>query len=111
MSTGSERLTLPARTVTRVQEWLRQKQELQAMIDATLLASREALNVPDEWLIRDITEGFVAPPVGARPDPEENGAREAVGVPEGYVLRDVAEGFVAPAPADAQSEKVMEPVG
>lgn len=110
MSTGNT-IPVPPAAAARLREWLRLKSEVEGLVEATISTLREALNVPDEWLIRDITEGFVAPPVGARPDPEENGAREAVGVPEGYVLRDVAEGFVAPAPADAQSEKVMEPVG
>lgn len=77
MSTG--RTMLPERTLTRLQEWLRQKQEIEALVNASLLAAREALAVPDDWLIRDVAEGFIAPPKGAAPDPEANTLREVVG--------------------------------
>lgn len=81
--TETKRIALPERTRTRLEEWLRTQQQVQALIDATLMATRDALGVPDEWQIRNVADGFVAPDGGARPDPEAAGAmemvREAVG--------------------------------
>lgn len=55
---------LPTRTVERLTELLRQKQALDVAIDATIATAREALNVPDDWIITDIRSGFREPETG-----------------------------------------------
>lgn len=91
MSTGNgdsrrgaeaQRIALPGTTAARLEEWLRTKAQIEGLIDSTLMAAREALGVPNDWQIRNVQEGFVAPAASnGKVDPEANG------VPEG--LREV----------------------
>lgn len=53
------RIPMPPRTVERVAELIRTQQEIQRTIDAVLLTAREALDVPDGWVIQDVRVGFV----------------------------------------------------
>jgi hypothetical protein len=52
---------LPAPTLERVVRLLEQRQQADALIEATLLATREALGVPAEWVLRDLKVGFEQP--------------------------------------------------
>lgn len=72
MSTGN--VTIPTATAARLRDWLRAKGEIEALIESTIVTLRDALNVPADWQIRDIDEGFTAPPQIV-----EGGALEAVG--------------------------------
>jgi hypothetical protein len=78
-------IAVPPLTAGRLREWVRTKEEIEGLINATVLTLREALAVPDDWQIRSIDDGFVAPVTGPKPDPEANGQvaepfhREAVG--------------------------------
>lgn len=74
---------LPPATAARVAELVRQRNEMTALIEATVLATREALGVPDDWQIRNVTEGFVAPASGVKVDPEANGVPEGLREPVG----------------------------
>jgi hypothetical protein len=54
---------LPPRTLERLSELLRQRDVTTALIDTTITTAREALEVPDDWDIRDVRVGFVSPGV------------------------------------------------
>lgn len=62
MADSRERIPLPPATAARLSEWVRQRNEITTLIEATVLTTREALDVPDGWILRDVAEGFVAPP-------------------------------------------------
>lgn len=64
MADSRERIPLPPATATRLGEWVRQRNEIAALIEATLLASREALGVPEGWILESLGEGF-RPPTSA----------------------------------------------
>ena len=63
MSTG-EAFPLPAATRERVQKMLEQRAQLDALIEATLIATREALDVPPMYGLADLNVGFT-PPIDA----------------------------------------------
>jgi hypothetical protein len=60
---------LPPATVKRLEALVAQQQAINAVIEATVATAREALDVPDTYTLRNLAEGFIAPP----PEP----AREA----------------------------------
>ena len=60
MSTGDP-IAIPAPTRERVQKMLEQRAQIDALIEATLIATREALDVPLTYGLRDINEGFTPP--------------------------------------------------
>lgn len=59
MSTG--RIPIPPASAARLQEWLRIKAECDGLVETTVRTLREALNVPDDWEIHSVEQGFVAP--------------------------------------------------
>lgn len=77
MSTGN-RIEFPPSTANRLAEWVRQRNEITALIEATVVAAREALGVPEGWVLRDVAEGFVAPEP-TQVDAPAGGAMEPVG--------------------------------
>lgn len=58
----SKAIALPERTRARLEALLKQREQINSVIDATVLAVREALEVPDGYVLRSLDEGFVAPP-------------------------------------------------
>jgi len=60
MSTG-EAIPLPAATRERVQKMVDQRAQLDALIEATLIATREALDVPPMYGLHSLSEGFIPP--------------------------------------------------
>jgi hypothetical protein len=48
--------------VQRLEALLTQRQAVDAVIEATIATLREALEVPEGWQLRNVHEGFVAPP-------------------------------------------------
>lgn len=58
MSTG-EAIALPAQTRVRLEDLLRQREQLSALIEVTVQTARETLDVPQGWIIRDVAAGFV----------------------------------------------------
>jgi hypothetical protein len=68
--TNSTQQPLPASTRQRLEEWIRQQQRLADLIEATLAATRDALDVPPHWTIKDIGEGFIDPAAVAAEQPE-----------------------------------------
>lgn len=63
MSTG-EPIAIPTPTRERVQKMLEQRSQIDALIEATLLATREALGVPPMYGLSDLNAGFT-PPIDA----------------------------------------------
>ena len=63
MSTG-EAIPLPAATRERVQKMVDQRAQIDALIEATLIATREALGVPPMYGLHSLSEGFI-PPIDA----------------------------------------------
>ena len=74
MSTG-EAFPLPAATRERVQKMLEQRAQIDALIEATLIATREALGVPPMYGLNSLSEGFIPPLDGATltPEPTQQG--------------------------------------
>ena len=58
-------IALPAATADRLEGLLVQREALNAVIEATIATLREALDVPAEYQLRNVHEGFVAPPARA----------------------------------------------
>lgn len=54
-------IQLPDKTRERLEALIRSQQETQRVIEATVQAVREALEIPDDWTISDVRAGFVAP--------------------------------------------------
>lgn len=54
-------ISIPNTTQRRLEKLLADRQTLQALIDTTVLTTREALDVPDGWTLSSLTDGFVAP--------------------------------------------------
>jgi hypothetical protein len=52
---------LPAPTRQRLEQWIEQQQRLADLIQATVAASREELDVPPHWTIQDVNKGFIDP--------------------------------------------------
>lgn len=67
MSIGNT-IPVPPATAARLREWLRLKAEVEGLVETTIGTLREALNVPEDWQIRSIDEGFVAPPTPSAAD-------------------------------------------
>lgn len=63
-------IAIPAATRERVQKMLEQRAQLDALIEATLLATREALDVPPMYGLSDLNEGFTPPLDASRLTPE-----------------------------------------
>ncbi len=61
MDTNKQCQPLPAPTRQRLEVWMQQRQQLTELIKATIAASRDALDVPPHWVIRDVNEGFIDP--------------------------------------------------
>jgi hypothetical protein len=61
MDTNKQCQPLPAPTRQRLGVWMQQRQQLTELINATVAASREALDVPPHWVINDVNEGFIDP--------------------------------------------------
>ena len=59
---------LPQPTLTRLTEYIRQRDMLTALIDTTLATAREAMDIPDDWQISDVRAGFVAPEKHSPPE-------------------------------------------
>lgn len=59
-------ITLPPATVARLEQLITQQRAVQAVIEATVATLREALDVPAEYQLRNVHEGFTPPP--AQPD-------------------------------------------
>ena len=74
MSTG-EAIPLPAATRERVQEMVDQRAQIDALIGATLIATREALGVPPMYGLHSLSEGFIPPLDGdaLTPEPTQQG--------------------------------------
>ena len=58
-------ITLPPATVARLEALITQQQAIGAVIEATIATLREALDVPAEYQLRNVHEGFTAPPPSA----------------------------------------------
>ena len=63
----TETIALPAATQARLEALIAQGQALNAVIEATVATAREVLEVPEAYQLRNVREGFVAPPAGAEP--------------------------------------------
>ena len=74
MSTGDP-IAIPAPTRERVQKMLEQRAQIDALIEATLIATREALDVPPMYGLNSLSEGFIPPLDGATltPEPTQQG--------------------------------------
>lgn len=55
---------MPEATLTRLTELIRQREELQRLIDTSIQTARELLSVPADYQIADIRAGFVPPAKG-----------------------------------------------
>ncbi len=70
---GEKTIAIPAATRERVQKMLEQRAQIDGLIDATLLATRAALDVPPMYGLTDLNVGFT-PPLDAAtltPEPHE----------------------------------------
>jgi len=65
MTETAQAIALPAATQARLEGLLMQREAVTAVIEATVATAREALEVPAEYQLRGVREGFVAPPAGA----------------------------------------------
>jgi len=72
MSTG-EAIAIPAATRERVQKMVDQRAQIDALIEATLIATREALDVPPMYGLNSLSEGFIPPLDGAALTTEPQG--------------------------------------
>lgn len=54
-------ILIPPVTLARLEALITQRQQIDGQIDATILTLRDALGVPDHYLIGDIRYGFVPP--------------------------------------------------
>jgi hypothetical protein len=70
-ATTKQQQPLPASTRQRLEEWIKQQQRLGDLIEATLAAARDALDVPPHWVIKDVNEGFIDPAAVAAEQPAE----------------------------------------
>lgn len=57
----TQTVPLPPPTRERLENLVRAQQETQRLIDAIVQATRDALQVPDDWTISDVRVGFVGP--------------------------------------------------
>jgi len=65
----TETIALPAATAARLEALIAQGQALNAVIEATVATAREVLEVPEDYQLRNVREGFVAPSAGAGAEP------------------------------------------
>lgn len=54
-------ILLPPKARALLGELLRQREELAARLDLAVATVRAALDVPDDYVLRNLDEGFVAP--------------------------------------------------
>lgn len=66
MSDNNDRqpITMPPATLERLTELIRQREELQRLIDTSIQTARELLSVPPDYQISDIRAGFMPPARG-----------------------------------------------
>ena len=57
----AQAIQLPTPTRERLEALIRSQQETQRVIEATVQAVRESLEIPDDWTISDVRVGFVGP--------------------------------------------------
>ncbi len=55
-------IQIPPATLARLETMITQREQLNVLIDATIVTLRDALDVPDDYQITDIRQGFVPPP-------------------------------------------------
>lgn len=55
-------IQIPPATLARLETMITQREQLNVLIDATIVTLRDALDVPDDYQITDIRRGFVPPP-------------------------------------------------
>ena len=53
---------IPPKALDRLANLIRDRDALNARIDEQVLTLREAMGVPDDWVIRSLDEGFISPP-------------------------------------------------
>ena len=63
-NTDRQPIHMPEATLARLTELIRQREELQRLIDNTIQTAREVLFVPPDYQISDIMAGFVPPVKG-----------------------------------------------
>ncbi len=68
---------LPAKTKARLTALITQRNQAQVLLDGynrtieeVITTARELLDVPDQWTIADIEQGFMAPPSPPTSSPE-----------------------------------------
>lgn len=54
-------IPIPPATMARLEVMITQRQQLDGLIDVTILTLRDTLGVPDNYQITDIRRGFVPP--------------------------------------------------
>lgn len=64
----NDTVKLPGRTRELLENLIRERERINQLIEATVQATRAALDVPDGWQLTNLEQGFVAPqedePVG-----------------------------------------------
>jgi len=60
------KIAIPTPTRERLEKLISDRQTLQALIDTTVQTVREALVVPEDWILANLADGFTAP---AKPPP------------------------------------------
>lgn len=55
-------ISVPPKSLERMANIIQALQALQGQLDAIEMTLREVLNVPDDYVMRDIRQGFVPPP-------------------------------------------------
>ena len=55
-------IALPAKSRALLVELIQEQKRIAGLIEATISGIRSALDVPDDYQLRTLDEGFVAPP-------------------------------------------------
>jgi hypothetical protein len=55
-------IPIPPATLERLEALIMQRDTLDAKIDSTVVTLRDALNVPADYVIGNVRQGFVPPP-------------------------------------------------
>lgn len=63
-NTDRQPIPMPETTLARLTDLIRQREELQRLIDTSIQTARELLSVPPDYQISDIRAGFVPPAKG-----------------------------------------------